>query len=160
VGWPDEQWVFSIDLDSRDPNVMYACSKNGENEGDGRDGVHGTVMKSLDGGASWFPITTGLDVDQEFYKIIVDKNNADTLYLATQREGVFISYGGGDLWLPWNGGLTNPVSGTNGNNVTNTMVQSADGAYLYLGSAGSGIFRRLTTDLDNSVYLPLTAKDN
>jgi len=157
-GWPDEQWVFSIDFDPRDPNVMYACSKNGENEGRGREGFHGTVMKSTDGGAHWFPIITGLNVNQEFYKIIVDKRDPDTLYLATQGEGVFISRDGGAHWLPWNEGLTNLVAGTNGNNVTNTMVQSADGVYLYFGSAGSGVFRRMTVTFDHFVYLPLILK--
>lgn len=147
-GWPDEQWVFSIDFDPRNPNVMYACSKNGENEGMGRDGFHGTVMKSTDGGAHWSAITTGLNVNQEFYKIIVDKHDPDTLYLATQSEGVFISRDCGDHWLTWNEGLTNLVAGTNGNNVTNTMVMSADGLYLYFGSAGSGVFRRVISSND------------
>jgi photosystem II stability/assembly factor-like uncharacterized protein len=157
-GWPSEQWVFSIDFDPRNPTVVYACSKNGENEGRGREGFHGTVMKSTDGGAHWFEITTGLNVDQEFYKIIVDKRDPDALYLATQYEGVFISRDGGAHWLPWNEGLTNPVAGTNGNNVTNTMVQSADGLYLYFGSAGSGVFRRMTAAFDRFIYLPLTLK--
>ena len=143
-GWPDEQWVFSIDFDPRDPNVMYACSKNGENEGNGREDFHGTVMKSINGGATWLPICDGLDVNQEFYKIIVDKGDPDKLYLATQGDGVFISCDGGAVWVPWNEGLTNPVAGTNGNNVTNTLVLSADGGYLYFGTAGSGVFRRST----------------
>ena len=157
-GWPDEQWVFSIDFDPRDPNVMYACSKNGENEGRGREGFHGTVMKSTDGGAHWFPITSGLNVNQEFYKIIVDQRDPDTLYLATQGEGVFISHDGSVHWLPWNEGLTNRRAGSNGNNVANTMVLSADGFYLYFGSAGSGVFRRTTVTFDHFVYLPLVLK--
>jgi len=157
-GWPGEQWVFSIAFDPRDPNVMYACSKNGENEGNGIAGFHGTVMKSTDGGAHWFPITTDLNIDQEFYKIIVDRYDPDTLYLATQSEGVFISRDGGAHWLAWNEGLTNLAAGTNGNNVTNTMVLSADGAYLYFGSAGSGVFRRMTVIFDRFLYLPLILK--
>jgi photosystem II stability/assembly factor-like uncharacterized protein len=157
-GWPDEQWVFSIDFDSRDPDVMYACSKNGENEGTGREDFRGTVMKSTNGGASWIPITSGLDIEQEFYKIIVDQHDPDTLYLATQHDGVFISRDGGAHWSPWNEGLTNLVAGTNGNNVTNTMLQSADGRYVYFGSAGSGVFRRMTVTFDQFVYLPLILK--
>ena len=141
-GWPAEQWVFSIDFDPRNPDVMYACSKNGENEGTGREGFHGTVMKSTDGGTNWFNITTGLNVDQEFYQIIVDKHEPDILYLATQYEGVFISHDCGTSWASWSDGLTNLVAGTNGNNVACPMVQSADGRYLYFGSAGSGVFRR------------------
>ena len=142
-GWPGEQWVFSIAFDPRDPKIMYACSKNGENQGTGRDGFHGTVMKSSNGGASWLPITAGLDISNEFYKIIVDKLNPDTLYLATRWDGVFISRDGGAHWSAWNNGLTNTVAGTNGNNVTNCMVLSAGGNYLYFGCAGSGVFRRL-----------------
>lgn len=36
-GWPGEQWVFSIDFDHDDPSIMYACSKNGANEGTGEE---------------------------------------------------------------------------------------------------------------------------
>ena len=143
-GWPGEQWVFSIDFDPRDPNVMYACSKNGENEGTGRPGFKGTVMKSTDGGAYWSEITNGLNIDREFYKIIVDPHQPDTVYLATSAEGVFISRDGGAEWSPWNDGLINKVAGTNSNNVTNCMMLSADGNYLYFGTSGSGIFRRIT----------------
>jgi photosystem II stability/assembly factor-like uncharacterized protein len=157
-GWPAEQWVFSIAFDPRNPDVMYACSKNGENEGTGREDFHGTVMKSLDGGESWFPITTGLDVGQEFYKIIVDKFDPDALYLATQSQGVFVSRDGGAHWSAWNAGLTNLAAGTNGNNVTNTMLLSGNGVYLYFGTAGSGVFRRATLALDDQVYLPLIQK--
>jgi hypothetical protein len=49
-GWADEQWAFDIYFDPRDANTMYACSLNGENKGAGRDGLQGTVMKSINGG--------------------------------------------------------------------------------------------------------------
>ncbi|MHA2356641.1 MAG: hypothetical protein ACXADC_15800 [Candidatus Thorarchaeota archaeon] len=148
-GWPAEQWAFSIDFDPRNPEIMYSCSKNGENEGVGRPDFKGTVMKSIDGGENWFEITSGLNVTQEFYKIIVDKHNPDTLYLATEIDGVFISYDGGGHWESWNDGLTNLRAGTSDNNVANPMAQSADGRYLYFGTWGSGVFRRTT-------YIPPT----
>ncbi len=143
-GWPDEQWAFSIDFDPRNPEIMYSCSKNGENEGTGRPDFKGTVMKSIDGGEHWFEIVAGLNVTQEFYKIIVDMHAPDTIYLATEVDGVFISHNGGALWEPWNEGLTNLRAGTSDNNVANPMAQSADGRYLYFGTWGSGIFRRTT----------------
>ena len=143
-GWPDEQWAFWIDFDSRNLEIMYACSKNGENEGTGRNDFHGTVMKSTDGGAHWFEIINGLNVTQEFYKIIVDKHNPDTIYLAAQNDFVLISYDGGELWEPWTDGLTNKRASSSGNNIANPMVQSADGRYLYFGTFGSGVFRRTT----------------
>jgi hypothetical protein len=116
-------------------------------------------IEYLPGGASWFPITTGLS-DQEFYKIVVDKYEPDILYLATQSEGVFISQNGGDLWESWNDGLTNVIAGTNGNNVTNTMTLTADGRYLFFGSSSSGVFRRkLDTFSGSFIYLPLVLKN-
>jgi len=144
-GWPDEQWVYAIDFDFTNPDIMYACSKNGENEGTGRDGFHGTVMKSIDRGAHWFEITNGLDVNQEFYALIVDHFNPNTIYIAAQWDGMFISRDGGNSWNSWNEGLTNHVPATNANNVTNTMVISADHSILYFGSWGSGVFRRMIT---------------
>jgi len=145
-GFPPEQWVFSIDFDPEDPDVMYAASKNGTNEGRGEEGFHGTVMKSTNGGEYWFEIIEGLDKNQEFYNIMVDCFDHNRLYLATQREGVFISLDAGGSWTAWNKGLTNLVAGTNGNNVVNTLRLSADGSYLYFGTAGSGVFRRRVTD--------------
>lgn len=140
-GWPSEQWVFSIAFDPNNPDIIYACSKNGENQGTGREGFHGTVMKSTDGGANWTPITNGLDKNNEFYKIISDKFDSNVVYLATQNNGVFITRNGGNTWQAFNEGLTNLKAGTNGNNVTNTMVLSEDGKVLYFGTAGSGVFK-------------------
>jgi photosystem II stability/assembly factor-like uncharacterized protein len=149
TGWPGEQWAFSIDFNWAEPEIMYACSKNGENEGVGRPEFHGTVMKSINGGENWFEITNGLNVTQEFYKIIVDKHNPDILYLACQNDGVFISYNAGESWEAWNEGLTHKRPGSSGNNVANPMAQSADGRYLYFGTFGSGVFRR-------TIYIPET----
>jgi len=153
-GWPDEQWVFTIAFDPEDPNIMYACSKNGENEGAGRPDFHGTVMKSLDGGQEWFPIVDGLALDQEFYDLIVDPVDGNTLYLASQRDGMYISRDAGALWeswneglkgtewFPWNEGLQGIVPATNGNNVTRMLALSGDYRYIYFGSFEAGIFRR------------------
>jgi len=142
AGWPPEQWVFTIAFDPRDPDVMYACSKNGENEGTGRPGFHGTVMKSLDGGATWFAITDGLSLDQEFYDLVVDPYNPDVVYLAAQAEGMFVSRDAGASWTRWNEGLDGRIPATDGNNVTRVLALSADGRYLYFGSEGAGVFRR------------------
>jgi photosystem II stability/assembly factor-like uncharacterized protein len=144
-GWPAEQWTFSIDFDPRDPNVMYAAAKNGENEGKGQPGFFmGSVMKSTDGGATWAEIMSGLPKDQEYYKIIVDPFTPDVLYLASQREGIYISTNAGTSWQKWNDGLDTLQAGTNGNNVTNTMVMSPDGLHLYFATAGKGVYRRMT----------------
>ena len=141
-GMPGEQWVFSIDFDPQNPNVMYACSKNGENEGQGTEDFRGTVLKSHDGGATWIEIVSGIGREQEYYKIIADRFEPGTVYLAAQNDGMLISRDGGASWDHFNDGLTNPLPGTNGNNVTNTLGISADHAVLYFGSRGSGVYRR------------------
>ena len=141
-GWPPEQWVFSIAFDAIDPEIMYACSKNGENEGEGRPDFHGTVMKSTDGGEHWFPITQGLNISQEFLKIIVDPQEHNTLYLATQNQGVCISNDAGESWRLWNEGLECHAAGTNGNNVANVLGLSSDGQTLYFATFGAGVWRR------------------
>jgi len=141
-GWPAEQWVFHIAFDPSDPDVMYACSKNGENEGNGRENFHGTVMKSIDGGAHWVPIIGGLDPSQEFLRILVDPVDPATLYLATSSQGVWISNDAGGSWHPWIEGLTVREAGTNGNNVANVLTFSADGRTLYFGTLGGGVWKR------------------
>ncbi len=141
-GWPPEQWVFRIAFDPRDSDVVYACSKNGENEGLGRSDFRGTVMKSTDGGASWFPITDGLPLDNEFYDIVVDPMNPDILYLAAQFDGIFVSVDGGGTWHAWGQGLDGRQPATNGNNVTRVLAVSGDSRYLYFGAIGAGVYRR------------------
>jgi len=141
-GWPPEQWVFRIAFDPRNPDVMYACSKNGENEGLGRSDFRGTVMKSTDGGATWFAITKGLSVDQEFYDIVVDPVSPGVLYLAAQYEGMFVSVDAGETWHPWGWGLDGKQPATNGNNVTRVLALSGDNRYLYFGVIGAGVYRR------------------
>ena len=141
-GWPAEQWVFHIAFDPIDPSTMYACSKSGENEGNGRPGFHGTVMKSIDGGAHWSPITSELDLSQEFLRILVDPIDRATLYLATSNQGVWISRDAGERWAEWNEGLEARAAGTNGNNVANVLTFSADGNTLYFGTLGGGVWKR------------------
>ncbi|MBN1997170.1 T9SS type A sorting domain-containing protein [candidate division KSB1 bacterium] len=147
-GWPEQQWVFSIDFDPTDAAVMYACSKNGENKGNGREGFQGIVMKSVDGGQSWFEITDGLkhengQLNQEFYEIMVDYFDPSIVYLATQNEGMYISRDGGGYWQEWNEGLGSNIAATNGNNVVNVLARSADNSILYFGTEGSGVYRRM-----------------
>ena len=140
-GWPKEQWVFSIAFDWKNPNIVYACSKNGANKGRGTDEFKGTVMKSIDCGKTWFEITNGLNKQNEFYKIIVDKFDPNILYLATQWEGVFISRNGGLKWEPFNDGLLFKAAGNNENNVAEPLRLSADGKVLFFGTRFGGVWR-------------------
>jgi len=142
-GWPAQQKAASIEFDPENPDIIYACSIGSGDEANGQKNFVGMVMKSTDGGASWFPITNGLDTNQEFYEVIIDRYDSNILYLATQSDGVFISYDGGACWIPWNEGLTELIAG--GYGITNPMVLSADGEYLFFATKASGVFRRLVS---------------
>jgi photosystem II stability/assembly factor-like uncharacterized protein len=122
--------------------VLYACSKNGEAYGNGRDGFRGIVMKSLDGGANWFEITTGLSLDQTFYQVLVDRLDPSILYLVPEADGVYISRNRGETWTTWNEGLWNRVAGSEGATVPQMLSISADGRLLYYGTTGTGVWRR------------------
>jgi photosystem II stability/assembly factor-like uncharacterized protein len=99
-------------------------------------------MKSTDGGATWSAITTGLDADQTFLKLLMDRFDPQLLYLATGEDGVYISHDGGTTWTSWNQGLWNRVAGADAQNATAVLQISADGRLLYLGTSGSGVWRR------------------
>jgi photosystem II stability/assembly factor-like uncharacterized protein len=138
TGWPLHQQVASIAIEPTAPETLYACSRNGEIP----EQAAGTVMKSIDGGASWFEITTGLNPDQAFLTILLDRFDPHIVYLATWNDGIYISRNSGATWTSWNEGLWNHVAGTNGPNVKDVLQLSADGRLLYLGTSGSGVWRR------------------
>jgi photosystem II stability/assembly factor-like uncharacterized protein len=138
AGWPPRQRVSSIAIDPTAPTTLYASSRNGDLAG----AFGGTVMKSTDGGASWFEITKGLDLKQSFRTILIDRFDPNIVYLATERDGVFISRDGGATWSSWNEGLWNRVTGGNAKNAKDVLQASADGRLLYLGTSGTGVWRR------------------
>jgi len=152
-GVPPEQWVFSIAFDPTNPDIMYAATKNGSNQGRGEEGFHGTVLKSLDGGETWFEITNGLDKNNEFYAIVVHPRNPNVLFLATQGDGVYVSTDAGESWQPMNRGLPTLEVG-HGLNVSSPLKLDAAGRSLYLATNGFGVYR---FDLPTSLFQPAQA---
>ncbi len=138
AGWPSQQRILSIAIDPADPDTLYACSSDAKD----LEHVGGTVMKSTDGGATWFEITTGLDPEQGFLTLLLDRFDPSTVYLATQSDGVYITRDGGATWTSWNDGLWSRVTSSDGLNVNAVLQLSADGRLLYLGTSGSGVWRR------------------
>jgi photosystem II stability/assembly factor-like uncharacterized protein len=138
AGWPPRQRVLSIAVHPADPDVLYACSRDGGESGDSG----GTVIKSSDGGATWSEITLGLDVGQAFYKVLLDRFDPHIVYLATARDGIYISRDGGATWTTWNEGLWSRVAGGGEESAAQMLGLSADGRLLYFATAGSGVWRR------------------
>jgi hypothetical protein len=147
AGIPPEQWVFSIVIDPSDPDIIYIASKNGEDKGRGREGFHGVVMKSTDGGDTWFEIMNGLEYDREYYQLIMYPYNYEVLFVST-NYGIFMTENGGESWTPINDGLDvyeEIIRSGIVNNVANNLQIDSEGKYLYLGTMGRGVY---TADLE------------
>ena len=85
-GMPSEQWPYTVAIDSDNPRIMYASTKNGQNKGFcDRNDFCGVVMKSTDGGENWYRIMNGLHERSEFYTLIIYPLNHNILFLSTSR---------------------------------------------------------------------------
>jgi photosystem II stability/assembly factor-like uncharacterized protein len=149
-GMPPELWVFSIVFDPSDHDIVYAAAKNGENKGTGRDGYRGTVLKSIDGGANWFEIAQGLNLNDEYYQLVMYPYNYDILFVSS-ASGVYMTENAGETWAPINDGLEVPggiVSSGIVNNVANNLAIDAEGRHLYLGTIARGVFKADLEKLD------------
>jgi photosystem II stability/assembly factor-like uncharacterized protein len=139
-GMPSEQWPFTIAIDEDNPNIMYASTKNGQNKGlSHRNSFWGVVMKSTDGGESWFKIMNGLNDQSEFYTLLIYPLNHDVLFLSTSN-GVYISRNAGGSWQ----GINNGLAATNNfvrDNVADNLALTPDNKYLVLGLQTYGVWK-------------------
>lgn len=139
VGWPAEQWPYTVLIDDQQPEVMYATSKNGQNKGfSHRNTFSGVVMKSVDGGDTWFPILNNLDNRSEFYNIHFHPANHAILFLST-NTGVYLSQDAGASWMAINTGLASPFNQVR-DNVANNLVITPDNRTLVLGTMDFGVW--------------------
>ena len=89
------------------------------------------VMKSIDGGQSWFSANNGL-VSQQVNVIAMDPSNTNVLYAGT-KDGVFKSTDSANTWIAVNQGLTNLY-------VNALAVDPVNTSVLYAGTRG-GVFK-------------------
>jgi photosystem II stability/assembly factor-like uncharacterized protein len=141
-GMPPEQWPYTVAIDSNNPSIMYTSTKNGKNKGFCDRNIFtfcGVVMKSTDGGESWFNIMNGLEYMSEFYTLLIYPPNHNILFLSTNR-GVYISKDAGNRWIPINNGL--PSAGNQvRDNVAENLALTPDNRYLILGLVDYGLWK-------------------
>ncbi|KPJ57189.1 hypothetical protein AMJ49_01075 [Parcubacteria bacterium DG_74_2] len=148
-GMPPEQWPYTVAIDDQDPNIMYVSTKNGKNKGfcdRNFDTFCGVVMKSTDGGETWFEIMKGLNRKSEFYKLIIYPLNHNILFLSTNR-GVYLSKNAGESWKSINNGLPGlcktkaSMCNQVRDNVADNLILTPDNKYLILGLAMNGVWK-------------------
>jgi len=107
-------------LDPSDPNVVYYGS------------THKGVLKTLNGGRTWFEANVGLTASS-VNELAIDPANPQTIYAATDG-GPFVSTDGGEHWSPIQEGLgPNPV-------VYSIAVDPNDPSQVYAATP-DGVFR-------------------
>src|ERR1700733_9112807 len=116
----------SLVIDPSAPNTLYAGLS-----------PSGGVMKSLDGGQTFLPASTGLGTPAVF-SLAIDPNNLKVLYAGTLGEGAFKSIDGAQSWTPLN------IDST----VWSVLIDPANSNIVYAGTNGHGVFR--SVDAGNS----------
>lgn len=148
-GMPSEQWPYTLAIDSDNPNIMYASTKNGQNKGLCHRNQHtfcGVVMKSTDGGESWFEIMNGLQPLSEFYTLIIHPDNHDILFMSTNM-GVYMSRDAGNSWKDINSNLPSKHNQVR-DNVADNLALTADNKYLILGLMDHGAWKADLSKID------------
>jgi len=93
----------------------------------------GGLYRSDDGGLSWRPAASGLNPESAISDILFDPKNPAVIYAADLFSGVYRSGDNGETWIPINNGLRTRA--------VNKMAITSDGAHLYAGTEGEGVFR-------------------
>ena len=114
-------------LDPSDPQTLYASI------GDASSRLRPShLAKSIDGGKHWRFLKSGTHhIDAT--ALAIDPRDPNTMYAATQFQGVLRTTDGGATWRPFNTGL--PAR------AINTVTLDRTGSTLYAGTNGAGLVR-------------------
>ncbi len=96
-----------------------------------RDDYEPHLYRTMDFGSTWIEIVAGLPEDGASLSVLEDARNQNLIWVGTE-VGVFVSFDGGDSWLPFNNGLP-PVG-------VRMMAQAYKARDLVIGTFGRGIW--------------------
>ncbi|MCD6543641.1 MAG: hypothetical protein J7K34_03955 [Flavobacteriaceae bacterium] len=145
------QAIGTITIQQSNPDVIWV----GTGEGNPRNSLNGGygIYKSIDGGKNWQLM--GLEKTRNIHRIIIDKNNPNTIYVAAigspwgehPERGVFKSVNGGETWSKIlfvnnkTGAADLVVDASNPNKLIAAMWEHRRKPYTFKsGGEGSGIY--------------------
>ncbi len=109
---------LAFDPNDATGNILYATHQTGKGTVPGGGASPGTVMKSVDRGATWtdceLRITVLPNSDQTFTdRLVVDPSNSNVVYVTTRANGTYKSTAAGAVgsWTKVNTSLPDSVSG-------------------------------------------------
>ena len=145
------QAIGAIAIQQSNPDVIWV----GTGEGNPRNSLNGGygIYKSIDGGENWKLM--GLEKTRNIHRIIIDKNNPNTVYIAAigspwgehPERGVFKTIDGGETWKKIlfvnnkTGAADLVVDSSNPNKLIAAMWEHRRKPYTFnSGGEGSGLY--------------------
>ncbi|HEV7381939.1 MAG TPA: Ig-like domain-containing protein, partial [Dyadobacter sp.] len=109
---------LAFDPNDATGNILYATHQTGKGANPGGGTSPGTVLKSVDRGATWtdcqLPITVLPNNDQTYTdRLVVDPNNSNVVYVTTRANGTYKSTAAGAVgsWTKVNTSLPDDIAG-------------------------------------------------
>ena len=112
----------SVAIDPHNPQIVFAGLSPGG------------IFRSENGGASWQNSSAGLNPEANITSIVIDPAHPEVMYLADSFSGVFKSVNNGKTWQLFSEGLLMKS--------VFELAISENGAHLYAGTDGGGVYRR------------------
>jgi photosystem II stability/assembly factor-like uncharacterized protein len=112
--------TLALATDPQTPSTLYA-------------GTIAGIFKSIDGGANWKPINSGL-TNLNVQSLVVNPQNPTIIYAGARDTGVFKSTNAGANWTPVNTGLTS-------HDVIGLLIDPKNPDIVYASAEDGGLFR-------------------
>ena len=144
--------IGTITMDPRNPKVLWLGT--GENNSQRSVGFGDGIYKSIDAGNTW--VHMGLKTSEHIAKIIIDPQNSDNIYVASQgplwrsggQRGLYNSKDGGKTWqrilhVTDDTGISDVVMDHNNNDImyASTYQRRRHFGILVAGGPEGGIFK-------------------
>jgi hypothetical protein len=112
-----------------------------------RNTFGGVVMKSINGGETWYKIMNGLRDMSEYYVLLIHPLDHNLLFVSSSY-GVYVSRDAGESWTPMNDGIPVEFHFLR-DNVAMNLDFTPDGLNLIYGIVNYGVWKADITSLLN-----------